>query len=309
MNDDITWEERTKNIMISSKNYTDSFKEWLLSKEHLGGNYFDSMLYRRCNHIQHKINNNDRDHFIVVSGKEGLGKSTLALQIASFLDPSFNLSRVCFKMYDFVNALRTAKTGQTFILDEGNMFLFSRESMGEGNRLMLKLFALLRQKNLCIIICVPNFWTLDSYVRDHRVDTLMWVHTKAKYNCYTGKAIKIISKEGHKFKRISGIRVPVNTFWSGYFNKGIPTLNDINHESYKEHKGEHFDEFLEDIVTIVEEREKKNTYISLREAKQIVPLHRDTIIKLIKDKKIEGKQVGGKWFVLRKNLLENGDIR
>ena len=79
-----------------------------------------------------------------------------------------------------------------FVLDEGNLFLFSRESMSDSNRNMVKLFALMRQRNACIILNVPNFFTVDSYVRDHRVGTLNYLHARGKYQCFVRKAIKII---------------------------------------------------------------------------------------------------------------------
>src|SRR3989338_6722868 len=181
MREEMTWNERVAHIILKSKNNKHGFKDWLLSKEYMKGQYFDYFMYSRLFNIYKSLTQEDRDHFIVVSGKEGSGKSTLALQIASVLDPKFNLNNVFFKINAFVAALRTAQIGDTFVLDEGNLFIFSRESMKDENKLMLKLFAIMRQKRLCIIINVPNFFTLDTYVRDHRADMLVYVHQRGKY--------------------------------------------------------------------------------------------------------------------------------
>lgn len=306
LTDTMTWPEIIEKIMLESNNGKDAFKKWLLSKEKDGGLFFNSNLYARAYNIQHSINTDDRDHFIVVCGKEGLGKSTLAIQLACMIDPTFNIKRICFKPIDFIQGIRQAKKGDCFILDEGNLFVFSRESLGADNVMIVKLFALMRQKNLCVIINVPNFFTLDSYVRDHRTDTLIYCRDKGKFTCYVKKAIQIISKEGHAYKQINGVIVPHGTFFPGYWNKFLPKINDISEESYKQHKGNQFAEFLDDLESNVAQTNKGNgELITTTEALKIIPgktLHH--LIDLIKKGEVKGKRIGQRWYVYKSALMD-----
>jgi hypothetical protein len=295
-----TWEEIVEHIMSQCNRKENTFRKWLLGKKECGGYMFSSFLWRRAYKVQNTINKNDGDEFTVIAGLEGSGKSTLGIQLACIVDPTFNISRVCYEPGQFIKGIKKAERGQAFVLDEGNLFLFSRESMSDDNRIMLKLFALMRQKNLCVIICVPNFFTLDSYVRDHRTNTLIWLHKKANFRCFVGKAIRIISKEGSRFKQISGIKVPDGTFFNGSFNSGFPT--NVPREDYLKYKSNNFNKFLDDIDNSISEREGMSKFISISKAQKILKLDRATYIKKIKQGEIKGKMVAGKWFVSREYL-------
>ena len=61
----------------------------------------------------------DWDFLMVVDGREGAGKSSLAAQIGYYLDPTLNLSRFCFNAKQFQEAVYKAEKYQCIILDEG----------------------------------------------------------------------------------------------------------------------------------------------------------------------------------------------
>lgn len=301
--DNMTWDEWTEKTMFEcGKAKDNNFKLWLKSKESLGTNLFSGLLYGMAYNIQFQVNTQDRDHFCVISGLEGLGKSTLAIQLACVLDPTFILERICFTPLQFVSGLENAKKGQVFILDEGNLFLFSRESLSSDNRFMVKMFALMRQLNIIVLICVPNFYTLDSYVRDHRVNSWIYIYNRAKFTVFTGLAIKKLSRDGARYKSITGITFPTGHYYSGDFNKGFPILNDVNSETYKEYKGSHFREFLVDMKNTLKEKEGIREYITMTEAETMTPFKREAIVKRIKDGTLEGKQVGKLWLVSRTSI-------
>jgi len=307
LNERYSWAELTAKIIRESESDSPSFEKWVKSKEGLGGNFFSSLLWKRLYNIQKSVNKEDRDHFIVISGKEGSGKSTLAIQGASVLDPDFCIKKICYKPIQFIHGLKEARKGDTFELDEGNLFLFSRESMGYDNKSMVKLFAIMRQKNLVVIICVPNFFTLDSYVRDHRVDTLIQIYKRGNFHCYTGKAIKIISREGSRFKNVTGIKVPYGTFFTGSFNKQMPIINDLTDEAYRENKGEQFDEFLNELEEAAGKMETAGMYLGIKDAAAMLNVSTATIYKLIWAKKLQAKQMGAKWVINKEYLQKYGN--
>lgn len=299
-----SWDEIVDKIYNDVKKKKPQFKQWLKKKEKLGGYFFDSYMHYKLYNVQKVINQDDYDHFIVIAGKEGCGKSTLGIQMACMIDPKFKLSNICFKMADFLKQLEDSKPGRTFILDEGNMFLLSREAFSQDNIFMVKLFAIMRQKNLCVIICVPNFFTLDSYVRDHRVDTLVYVHKRGKYVAFVKKAIRIISNKGNRFKQVGGHKIPEGNCWPGYFNKEIPRINDVNIKTYLGLKGDHFDFFLEELQKAVRSRDEKSEFMPIALARKIIPLGNTKYTEMLASGELRGTRFGGRWFVHRKSLEE-----
>lgn len=304
LTDDLTWPEIINKICRESNKDTPKYRKWLNDKSELGHLFFNSIMYSRCFNIQNALLNDDRDHFICVSGKEGSGKSTLGVQLASVISPNFRLENICFEPSQFIRGIKYSKPGDCFVLDEGNLFLFSRESMSDANRMMVKIFALMRQKNLCVIICVPNFFTLDSYVRDHRVDTLINIKRKGAFYCYVKGAIKIISKEGFKFKNIQGIRVPEGTYFAGGFIKEFPKINDIDSETYRKYKGQQFDGFLDELEAYARKREGDADYISVTDASKMMSVQGDLIRKLIHKGELEAVKMGSKWVVSKDSLVK-----
>lgn len=284
-----------------------NFKEWFFNQESLGGVLFSPLMYARAYNIQRVVLNEDRDHFICIAGKEGNGKSTLSIQLACTLDPTFCLDRICFTPLHFVQKIKDSKPGQVFILDEGNLFLFGRQSMGMDNILMVKLFALMRQRNLIVIINVPNFFTLDNYVRCHRVDTLLYVHRKGKMRCFVDTAIRIISHKGAKYKNItSGMNIPPGQTFQCNFFKAFPHINDINEETYKNHKHSQFVEFLDDIENTLQQRQDKKLVSITEVQKNIVNINKATLIEQAENGKLRAKQIGNKWYFDRDSLVEEG---
>jgi len=295
-----SWEEICEKIMAEANLKTPGFKKWLMSKENLNGVFFDSLMWRRLYGVWDKVNNQDYDHFWVNSGVEGEGKTTLSIQQACVLDPTWSLNKLLYNPTDFIDKIKYSKKGDCLVLDEGNLFLFSREAMKDSNVFMVKLFALVRAKNLIVIINVPNFFTLDTYVRDHRTRTLLYIRSRGKYSCYRKKAIRLISHYGKATKQIAGVIVPATTVFKGWFNKYYPATIDEN--EYRKFKEKNFNIFIDDIKQTLAKRTKQSEFVSLQEAKTIVPLKNESFVRLIEKGELEGKKVGMKWFIRRKSL-------
>jgi len=120
----------------------------------------------------------DWDFLMVVDGREGAGKSSLAAQIGYYLDPTLNLSRFCFNAKQFQEAVYKAEKYQCIILDEGYGALSSRAAMSWVNRTLVKMLTEIRMKNLFILVLLPSFYDLDKYVAMFRSCALIHVRTK-----------------------------------------------------------------------------------------------------------------------------------
>ncbi len=131
--------------------------------------------YNLENKIKGSLKRKDRDYVLVIDGTEGGGKSTLAFQIGKFVDPTLNLARICFNGEQFKKAILGAKKNQCVIFDEAITGLGSRDSLSKINRMLVSLMMQMRQKNLFVIVILPTFYLLDSYVAIFRASSLIHV--------------------------------------------------------------------------------------------------------------------------------------
>ena len=140
----------------------------------------------------------DYDAFICVTGREGFGKTTIAGQIAVYLDPTFNLDRCCFNDEQFKEAVVHAKQYEAIVFDETMGYLSSRGAMSKFNRSLIKIFSEMRSKNLFIILCISNFFELDRYPAMHRSTGLIHIKKRGQFGSYDYKKKKKLYLEGKK---------------------------------------------------------------------------------------------------------------
>ncbi len=152
----------------------------------------------------------DKDCFLVVDGSEGAGKSTLALQLGKYVDPTLDLSRVVFDAEAYKQAIFKAKKGQCVIFDEAFTGLSSRSSLSAVNRTLVSLMMQVRQKNLFIIIVLPTFFLLDKYVAIFRSRALIHVYESGGrrgyfrlYNRSLKKYLYLAGKATYSYKHKS----------------------------------------------------------------------------------------------------------
>jgi len=144
----------------------------------------------------------DKDCFLCVDGKEGAGKSTLALQIGKYVDPTLDLSRVVFDAESFRQAIFKAKKGQVVIFDEAFTGLSSRAALSGINKTLVSLMMQMRQKNLMVIMVLPTFFMLDRYAALFRAKALIHVYenkgVRGYFRLYNSKLKKLLYLAGKK---------------------------------------------------------------------------------------------------------------
>lgn len=118
--------------------------------------------------IRHKLLHEGWDYVTVVSGTEGTGKSNLGLLLATYEDPEFDGTAVAFTMNDLLPLLERAPKASTVIFDEAVQGAYRRDAMTSENRTLNKAAMIARKRGIHLVLCIPNFWDLDSYFRDHR---------------------------------------------------------------------------------------------------------------------------------------------
>jgi hypothetical protein len=125
--------------------------------------------------------------------------STIAFQMACCLDPTFNLSRVCFTADQFIDAVKNAEKFQAIVFDEAFGYLSSSSSLSKFNIALRKVMTEMGFKNLFIIICIPSFFTLQWYPAVHRSNCLIRVHERGHLGFYTYDQKKKLYALGKKF--------------------------------------------------------------------------------------------------------------
>lgn len=184
--------------------------------------YMDDKLYREITgKVIPSLRKKDEDWVIVVDGAERAGKSTLALQLASAVDNSFELSRLCFTPDEFKRAILGAEKGQAVVFDEAYRGLGSRGALTEVNRILTSLMMEMGQKNLFIIIVLPSFFLLEKYVALWRARGLFHVFQnrgkKGFWRYYNKKKKKYLYLKGKSLYDYSGVKTGFKGRFFNYY--------------------------------------------------------------------------------------------
>lgn len=203
--------------------------------------------------IAKKIIRQNFDCLFVIDGSEGFGKSVLAMTLCYYVDPTFNINRICFNAFDFKDQILKADKYQAILFDEAFRGLSAREFYSYVNKNLIQLLAEIRQKNLFIFIVMPSFFDLDKYVALWRSRALIHVYGGnefkrgffAFYDYDKKKDLFLMGKKLYSYKK------PRPNFF-GRFTNFYP----VNEEEYKQKKYNAF----------VEGTKKKERSLANREA-------------------------------------------
>ncbi len=160
--------------------------------------------------IKKSVLTQNNDFLFIIDGKVGLGKTTLSLQLALYLNPKFKLSQVCFTPKQLMDTIIKAPKGSAIILDEA-MTLNARNSMTEWNKRVNDLLSRIRSHNLFIILNLPSAFDLDRSIILHRASLLIHCYSptfgkKGYYKVYHEiedrlKTLYLLGKKMYSYKK------------------------------------------------------------------------------------------------------------
>lgn len=161
--------------------------------------YLDGYLQANLDVSIREVRKKDYDRFILLTGREGSGKTTLSLQIALYCDPTFNIDRVCFTPEDFLDAVENAEKYQAIVFDETMWGLGVRNVMSKMNKILIKVMSEMRSKNLFVFMNIPNFFMMDWYVALHRSTGLLYIYRRGFFGSYDYPTKKKLYMQGKKY--------------------------------------------------------------------------------------------------------------
>ena len=112
------------------------------------------------------------DYVAIVSGIPGVGKSTFAQALAKYLDPNFTSKNICFTAKEFKEKTSAGTKGQAFILDESFADMNANLSKNPEFIALINHLQLIRQRNLFLILVLPDFFSLAKNIAIFRSNHL-----------------------------------------------------------------------------------------------------------------------------------------
>lgn len=123
---------------------------------------------------QHTFRIKDFDSVALITGEEGSGKTTLALQCALYMDSNFSNDHIIFNAAQFEKAIEVLPKGSCIVWDEADDV---GSNWASAMMIVLKkTFKRIRKKNLIIFLVTPTYHDLNKYFAIHRTRFLINVY-------------------------------------------------------------------------------------------------------------------------------------
>jgi hypothetical protein len=124
------------------------------------------------------------DFFGIVLAREGDGKSTFAMECASYFDPDFSIDNIIMTDNDWMKVHPKLHKGMALIFDEGSEIAFSRDAMKREQKDFMKLLTQIRGIGLFMLFCISDIKNADRFLRERRAFALFYIPKRGEMWCY-----------------------------------------------------------------------------------------------------------------------------
>ena len=146
------------------------------STEELGF-WMDGYLKSNLDIIRTVMDKNlDWDFHYICSGLERSGKSVFTMQICKYIDSKFNIDNIVFSSVDFIQKSKELPKNSAILWDEAVEGGSTRESITNIGTTLKKFVAQMGQKNLFVIMNIPDFFDLNKNLALRRSSGLFRVY-------------------------------------------------------------------------------------------------------------------------------------
>lgn len=116
-----------------------------------------------------------RDNWIGIEGPEGAGKTTIGMNLALDLKPTFSVSRdAIFTVSQLLDVLAEGRKGELYFLDEAANIFYNRDWSTWESKELTKLGRQMRIMRSTWVVIMPDFDGLDPYIREKRIRTRIY---------------------------------------------------------------------------------------------------------------------------------------
>jgi len=190
------------------------------------------------------VKEENQDRVILITGREGSGKSLLARQLGYYysllLQTKFDMNNIAFTREQFADMVRNFQKNSVVVFDEAFKGLSSKGALSKENKELISLLIECRQRGHIIFIVLPSIFILEKYIAVFRSHSLFNVaiskrnykHRFYKIYNYNNKLKLYIL--GQRYMSYS--RPKINKKWRFYITPP-PT---ITNEEYEKKKRESF---------------------------------------------------------------------
>ncbi len=176
-----------------------------------------------------KVTEADQDRIYVITGREGLGKSTLAMQLAYVVDQNFSLNNIVFTANQLEKRITECKPNTAILMDEAFNGLSSKGAISKENKRLVRILMMMRQRNLFLFIVLPSFFLLEKYVALFRSTALFNVLASRKnfklryYKVYNYNKKRELYIKGKNLMDYSRPKIPKSY---RFYRKLPPTIDE-----------------------------------------------------------------------------------
>lgn len=166
--------------------------------------YMERTLLENVEPVKKVVLNKDFDFVSVIAGLPGMGKSNFSMSLAKFFDPNFCLENVAFTADQFIEKTNELPKNSSIVLDESFDSMNSKVGMSREFLKVMNHLQLIRQRNLFIILNLPNFFDLHKSIAIYRSSFLFVVYgqsfgERGTFAAYGREEKKMLYINGSKY--------------------------------------------------------------------------------------------------------------
>ena len=202
------------------------------------------------------------DYIAIIAGNCGAGKSTLARGLANYCDRNFDEWKIAFDAEQFIEITTRAPQYSAVILDESFADFNSRAGSSKSFLKVINHIQLIRQKNLFVFLCLPNFFDLSKTIAIFRTNHLFVAYAnqdgvRGSYAVFDRIKKKNLYILGQKFLNYHAVKP---NFHARYYKDE----DAMNNKLYEELKNKHYIEQNKKIDTGNIKNERNNILYKLK---------------------------------------------
>ena len=212
--------------------------------------YMDQNLYKNWTNIKEVVSEKDFDYIALVCGLPGVGKSNFAISGCKFFCPWFDETYIASSADEFIEITNRCPRRSAVMLDESFASMNSKVGMTSEFLKIVNHLQIIRQRNLYVFLCLPNFFDLQKGIAIYRSSHLFVAYgeefgKRGRIAAFDREKKKMLYILGSKFMNYHAVRP---NFRAKFFKQTA-----IDEKVYDELKLKH----LRNQVTGKEEKTKK----------------------------------------------------